>query len=134
MQTHPINNTNQKVSFGLRFRFNIPEKKASEAIRDMERFLDSTKIEIPHCRLKKSQAEQSLDKGVNVVSFLNQNFFDVFVNEKISNKRKAMINIKNDSGELFDFFKKEIQPQFLVSAWSNILINNIWSFLDKVFS
>lgn len=116
MQTYPINTANQRIHFGLRFRFNIPEKKASEAIVDMERFLDTAGVEIPHIRMKKSQAKESTDKGVNIVSYANQNFFDVFVNEKISNKRKETINIELHSGELLDFFNKEIRPQFLVSA------------------
>lgn len=116
MQTYPVNNLNQNVSFGLRYRFNIPEKNASMAIEDMERFLNSTGIEIPHYRMRKSQAKESSDKGVNIVSYANQNFFDIFVNEKVSNKPKKVVNIQDNSGELLDFFNKEIRPQFLVSA------------------
>lgn len=111
MQTYPINNTNQKVPFGLRFRFNIPEKKASEAISDFERIIGP--IDVPIFKLKTSQASSSLEKGVNIVSFSDKNRFDVFINEKVTKKPKEVLNIAH-SGNLLDFIEAQIKPLFLI--------------------
>lgn len=131
MQTYPINSTNQKVHFGLRYRFNIPNKEAEVAISDFERIIGN--IDVPIFKLKTSQAALSLKKGINIVSFSDKNRFDVFINEKVTKKPKEVLNI-NHSGDFLDFVEKQIKPLFLVSTWCNILINNIWSFLDKIFA
>lgn len=113
IQINQFKSSNYKPTFGDSFRLIIPKDKAKIVFDDLTKFSNQHSIPIK----KLAENEINLDeKSINILfASENKSFLDIFVKEK-SVAKPSKFRIIKSSGDLYNFFDKNIKPLFLVSS------------------